>query len=189
LHAIGKPFDLHYSAPSRAAAPFIDLLAQTPWSDRVHIHLSAENTRADMTGLIARAAKGTHVYTCGPDAFMQAVMDAGAASDLPDEALHLEYFAPPAQPEYVNHPFTLRLKDGRDIFVAADQSASDALIAADIKLDIKCADGICGVCKCKLLSGKTEHRDFVLSAQQRETEIILCQSRAADPNGVLEIEL
>jgi ferredoxin len=73
--------------------------------------------------------------------------------------------------------------------VGADQSASDALIAADIKLDIKCADGICGVCKCKLLSGKAEHRDFVLSAHQRETEIILCQSRAADPNGVLEIEL
>ncbi|MBQ0804282.1 MAG: 4Fe-4S dicluster domain-containing protein [Sulfitobacter sp.] len=189
LHAIGKPFELHYSAPWRAAAPFTDLLSQAPWSDRVHIHLSAENTRADLATLIARAVQGTNVYTCGPDAYMQAVMDAGRASGLPDDALHLEYFAPPVQPEYVNHPFTLRLPDGREIPVGADQSASDALIAADIKLDIKCADGICGVCKCKLLSGKAEHRDFVLSAHQRETEIILCQSRAADPNGVLEIEL
>jgi len=189
LHAIGQPFDLHYSAPSRAAAPFIDMLAQVPWVDRVHIHLSTENTRADMPSLLSKAVKGTHVYTCGPDAYMQAVMDAGEANGLPEDTLHLEYFAPPTVPEYINHPFTLRLTDGREIQVTADQSASDALIAADIKLDIKCADGICGVCKCNLLSGKAEHRDFVLSAKQRETEIILCQSRAADPNGVLEIDL
>ncbi|WP_339764766.1 4Fe-4S double cluster binding domain-containing protein [uncultured Sulfitobacter sp.] len=189
LNAIGRPFDLHYSAPSRSAAPFIDMLARVPWADRVHIHLSAENTRANMPALLSTAVKGTQVYTCGPDAYMLAVMDAGRASGLPDDNLHLEYFAPPTVPEYVNHPFTLRLTDGRLIPVTADQSASDALIAADIKLDIKCADGICGVCKCNLLSGKAEHRDFVLSAKQRETEIILCQSRAADPNGVLEIDL
>jgi len=83
----------------------------------------------------------------------------------------------------------LRLSNGREVPVAADQTASDALIAADIKLDIKCADGICGVCKCTLLSGHAEHRDFVLSAKQRETSIILCQSRAADPGGILEIDL
>jgi len=189
LHAIGQPFDLHYSAPSRATAPFIDMLAGVAWADRIHIHLSAENTRADMPSLLSKAVKGTHVYTCGPDAYMQAVMDAGEANGLPEDTLHLEYFAPPTVPEYINHRFTLRLTDGREIPVTADQSASDALIAADIKLDIKCADGICGVCKCNLLSGAAEHRDFVLSAKQRETEIILCQSRAADPNGVLEIDL
>lgn len=189
LHRLGQPFDLHYSAPSRTDAPFVDMLANTPWADRVHLHLSAENTRADMDALITNAATGTHVYTCGPDAYMRAVLDAGVAQGLPETALHLEYFAPPEQPEYINHPFTLRLSNGREISVAADQTASDALIAADIKLDIKCADGICGVCKCTLLSGQAEHRDFVLSSKQRETSIILCQSRAADPGGVLEIDL
>ena len=89
----------------------------------------------------------------------------------------------------MNHPFTLRLKSGREIAVPADQSASDALIAAGLPVDIKCSDGICGVCKCGVLEGAVEHRDFVLSAAQREEAMILCQSRAATPNATLEIDL
>jgi len=56
-------------------------------------------------------------------------------------------------------------------------------------MDIKRADGICGVCKCGLVSGKVDHRDFVLSKAQREDSILLCQSRAADPDGIIEIDL
>ena len=58
-----------------------------------------------------------------------------------------------------------------------------------VHVDVKCSDGICGVCKCRLVSGDVEHRDFVLSKSQRAGNIILCQSRAADPGGVIEIDL
>jgi len=34
-----------------------------------------------------------------------------------------------------------------------------------------------------------EHRDFVLSKKQRQDNIILCQSRAAQKDGVVEIDL
>jgi ferredoxin len=63
------------------------------------------------------------------------------------------------------------------------------LSEAGIHVDVKCSDGICGVCRCTLVSGEVEHRDFVLSQAQRATNIILCQSRAAKPGGVLEIAL
>ena len=53
----------------------------------------------------------------------------------------------------------------------------------------ECADGICGVCKCAIVAGQVEHRDFVLSNQQRQTHMILCQSRAAQPDGILEVDL
>jgi hypothetical protein len=45
------------------------------------------------------------------------------------------------------------------------------------------------VCKCGLVSGEVEHRDFVLSKAQRESEMILCQSRAQEEDGVIEIDL
>jgi ferredoxin len=54
---------------------------------------------------------------------------------------------------------------------------------------VKCSDGICGVCKCGLVDGAVEHRDFVLSKAQREGNIILCQSRAADKDGIVTIDL
>ena len=189
LHALGRPFDLHYSSSSRDGAAFAEILSKVPWSDHVHLHLSDEGSRADLTAIMSALPEGTHVYTCGPDAYMQAVMETAAAANIPEDARHLEYFSTPEVPEYVNHPFTLRLRSGREVAVSAEETASDALIAAGIHVDIKCSDGICGVCKCGVIAGEVEHRDFVLSARQRKSAMILCQSRAAKAGGTLEIDL
>ncbi len=189
LHAIGADFALHYSARHRAEAGFLEDLAVMPWADRVHLHVSDEGTRADFDAILSGAPDGTHVYVCGADRYMTAVMEAAERQGIPEPARHLEYFTPPVPPEYENHSFTLKLKDGRQIEVPEDQTAADALNAAGIHVDVKCADGICGVCKCGVIAGKVEHRDFVLSNAQREGSMILCQSRAADPEGKIEIDL
>ena len=81
------------------------------------------------------------------------------------------------------------IKLGRFSVDVTDLSATDVLTAHGIAIDVKCADGICGVCKCTLLSGTADHRDFVLSNAQRSDTIILCQSRARDPDGILTIDL
>jgi ferredoxin len=120
---------------------------------------------------------------------MTGVMDAAAKNGFSEEQRHLEYFAVPDLPDYENHPFSLRLLDGRKIGVAADDPASDALLRAGVHVDVKCADGLCGVCKCTVTDGKVEHRDFVLSQAQRQTTMILCQSRAADPDGEITIRI
>ncbi len=189
LHALGRDFALHYSIPSRAQAGYLSDLARVPWADRVHIHVSDEGKRADLREVLGHWSEGTHVYTCGPDRYMSAVIAAATQNGYPEDARHLEYFAIPEEPEYQNHPFTLRLTDGRDIDVAADEAASDALIRAGITVDVKCGDGLCGVCACGLVAGEVEHRDHVLSAAQRETRIILCRSRATSAGGVVSIDL
>ncbi len=190
LYAAGKSFDLHYSVPTRSAAAYGDRLAQMPWADRVHLHISDEGTRADLAAILSDRDPGTHVYTCGPDAYMTAVMDTAREAGFPDEAIHFEFFSVPEQPDYENHPFTLRLaRRGIDIEIPADRTPTDVLTEQGIPVDVKCSDGLCGVCKCTVLSGEVEHRDFVLSKAQREHEMILCQSRAAKPGGVIEVDL
>lgn len=59
----------------------------------------------------------------------------------------------------------------------------------EIQLDLKCSDGLCGVCKCTVLEGDIEHRDFVLSKAQREESMILCQSRAASASEKIVLDL
>ncbi len=185
LHALGRDFELHYSCKTRASAAYLRDLGAAPWADRVRLWFSDE-TRADLAALTAHT-EGAHLYTCGPDRYMSAVLEAAEANGWPEETLHREYFSVPEAPERENHPFTLRLPDGREIAVAAEQTASDALIDAGIKVDVKCADGLCGVCKCTVTAGAVDHRDFVLSKAERETAMILCQSRAAEPGGTLDI--
>lgn len=190
LHAIGAEFEMHYSIPSRARAGYLGDIADAPWAGRVHLHVSDEGSRADLDRVLSGYAEGWHVYTCGPDRYMSAVIEAAERQGFPEEARHLEYFSVPEAPEYVNHRFTLRLaRSGRDIEVPADKTATDVLAENGVAVDVKCSDGLCGVCKCTLVSGEVEHRDFVLSKKQRETAVILCQSRAAQPGGVIEVDL
>ena len=190
LHAIGADFEMHYSFKTRESAGFLADLVTAPWSDKVSLHCSAEHTRADLADCLKGYQADWHVYTCGPDSYMQSVIDAATQAGFPQESRHLEYFSVPETPDYVNHDFVLRLaKTGKDVEVKADQLPTDALMDAGVAIDVKCSDGLCGVCRCGLVSGQVEHRDFVLSEKQRETSLILCQSRAAQKDGVVEVDL
>ncbi len=190
LHALGRDFEMHYSASRKEDAGYLNDLATVPWADKVQYHFSDQGTRADLANILSGYQKGWHVYTCGPERYMNSVIAAADAGGFPDEARHLEYFSVPEQPDYVNHDFKIRLaKSGREFDVPADKSAADVLIDEGYNIDLKCSDGICGVCKCGVVSGEIEHRDFVLSKKQRETQVILCQSRAAEKDGVIEIDL
>ena len=190
LHGNGADFAMHYSIKSQKAAGFLDDLKKIAWKDHVHIHCSDEGTRADLATILKGYKEGWHVYVCGPDRYMQAVLEVAEQQGFPEDARHFEYFSVPEVPEYENHPFTLRLrKSGRDVLVPADRSAAEVLNDHGFAVDIKCSDGLCGVCQCGLVSGEVEHRDFVLSKRLRATNIILCQSRAAEPDGVVEIDL
>ena len=190
LHALGREFELHYSAGTRGGAGYLDDLAAMPWADRVHYHFSDEDTRADLDAILSGYQDGWHVYTCGPDRYMDGVIQAAERQGFPEETRHLEYFSVPETPEYENHPFTIKLtRSGKTLSVPAEKDAAQVLNEAGFHVDVKCADGICGVCKCGVVSGEVEHRDFVLSKKQREGAMILCQSRAAEPDGVIEIDL
>ena len=170
----------------RASAGFIDILSKAPWAANVSLHFTDEGTRA----ILGQWQPDCHVYTCGLDSYTAAVDDAAQDGGYPDEARHLEHFSVPDAPDYVNHAFTLTLaRSGQRIEFGANEPATDALLRAGVQVDVKCSDGLCGVCKCSVLSGEVEHRDYVLSKAQRQTSMILCQSRAAAADGVVEIDL
>lgn len=189
-HAKGIDFELHYSASQKSNAAFIVDLKNKEWADKVCFHFSDEDGRADFDAILSDYKERSHVYACGPEHYMIAVMDAAERQGFPEDARHVEYFSVPELPEYKNHDFTLRLASSdKEFAVPADKSAADILLENGYPIDIKCSDGICGVCKCGLKSGEVEHRDFVLSKTQRQSAIILCQSRAAQKNGIIEIDL
>ncbi len=190
LHAINSGFSLHYSYKNRDSAGFLKFLDDVGWASHVHHHDSSAGTRADPSHLVADYQPGEQLYVCGPDAYMRAVLEAAAAANWPDESLHAEYFTLPELADYVNYRFTLKLaRSGKAVEVAATQSATDALEDAGVHVDVKCSDGLCGVCRCGVIEGKVEHRDFVLSKAQRKTSMILCQSRAVEEDGVITIDL
>ena len=48
--------------------------------------------KLDIAATLQSAPAGTHLYVCGPQGFMDAVLSAGRAAGWPEERLHREYF-------------------------------------------------------------------------------------------------
>ncbi|WP_282606270.1 2Fe-2S iron-sulfur cluster-binding protein [Pelagibius sp. Alg239-R121] len=190
LHAKGAAFELIYCAHQRETAGFIEDLETAPWKDRVRFCFSTEGNRADLDSLLAGYNTGDQLYTCGPSNFMDAVFAAADGNDWPEDALHREYFSVPEDAEYENHDFTIRLaKDGRSFAVPAEKTITDVLGEAGIHVDVKCSEGICGVCAARYISGEVEHRDFVLGKKERAEKMMTCCSRARTAGSEVILDL
>lgn len=190
LHGIGREFILHYSARSEDESGFASILKQAPWTERVVFHFSGDGSRARFEELIPLHRSGLRLYACGSDRYMDAVFSTATEKGWPEEHLSREYFTVPEAPERKNFPFKLELtRRGQVVDVPADSTAVEALAKIGINIDTKCSDGICGVCATRYVCGEVEHRDYVLSAKERNKKILLCCSRAEAAGGVIKLDL
>jgi vanillate O-demethylase ferredoxin subunit len=185
LQRQGKAYDLHYFARSRALAPLLSAIERELAAARVRLHFDdAPATRRDLAALLSERPADAQLYHCGPPGFMAAVER--AASSWPTGTVHFEAFEPPASDGAPAEPFTIVLRSGAEVPVAADVSALAALRAAGVPLAASCENGVCGTCECGYLEGKPVHRDAVLSKEAQSSRFIPCVSRAA---GVLKLDL
>ncbi|TFV82892.1 2Fe-2S iron-sulfur cluster binding domain-containing protein [Blastococcus sp. CT_GayMR20] len=75
------------------------------------------------------------------------------------------------------------------IAVPPDTSILEAVRRAGLPVPAACADGRCGACETRVLEGRPDHRDGVLTGEERaygET-MMLCVSRATPPWLVLDL--
>lgn len=147
----------------------------------------------DLAGLVAGSA-GAAVYACGPagllDALTAAMAEAGRAEDL-----HVERFAPVAQPivAAAGEPvdgFEVELaQSGTVVRVGPDETVLEAIRRAGVDRGSSCEQGFCGACETKVISGEVDHRDDLLTEEERaaNTTMLVCVSRAACPKLVLDL--
>ncbi len=187
--ALGIDYALHYSGRARPTMAFLDELG-TLHGDRLTVYAQDEGRRLDIAALLGTPAADTQVYACGPVRMLDAVASLGA--HWPEDALHVEHFEStlrtldPAR----EHAFEVELKDsGIVVHVPANQTVLAALRAANIDVQSDCEEGLCGSCEVRVLSGKVDHRDVVLTRSEREagTRMMTCCSRACDGRLVLEL--
>ncbi|GER09825.1 cytochrome P450/oxidoreductase [Variovorax boronicumulans] len=187
--ALGMDYELHYSGRSRASMAFVDELAALH-GGRLHVHAADEGRRNDLHALLATPVPGAQVYACGPLRMLEALEDCCAA--WPEGALRVEHFEStlatldPSK----EHAFEVELKDsGLVITVPPDQTLLTALRAANVDVQSDCEEGLCGSCEVRVLAGKVDHRDVVLTRSERDanTKMMACCSRACEGRLVLEL--
>ena len=78
-------------------------------------------------------------------------------------------------------------RSNKTIFVEQDSSILFALLDAGVDLPFSCGSGLCGSCEVDVISGVPEHKDFVLTEEDRasnKTMMICCSGALTE-----EIEL
>jgi phthalate 4,5-dioxygenase reductase subunit len=117
---------------------------------------------------------------------MDAVAD--MTGHWPTGAIHFPGANADASTQMINTAFTVRLnRSGLTIPVNSDQTILQALRASGQQVTSSCESGTCGSCRTGLLAGVADHRDMVLSNEERTNNIMVCVSRAVSPELVLDL--
>lgn len=176
LQALGNACELHQFCRPEDSEAFTALLA--PWRKRAHLH--THRAALDLPALLAGQDLGTHLYVCGPEPFMAHVAETAHRLGWPAAKVHRESFGHVSGGD----PFSVTLaRSGRGVAVDGESTLLEALEAAGIDAPCLCRGGVCGQCRVAVLAGLPDHRDMVLSAEERAAGdcILTCVSRARTP--------
>lgn len=175
-----KPWRLVYAARSRQRAAFYEELCALG-GDRLHFHFDDERGGIlDASQAISGWAEGERIYCCGPDALMNAVKD--VTEDFPSGAVRFEWFTAPQSDEPKDSTsFTVRLeRSGVEFEVPEQKSILEVLEEHGFEIPFSCREGLCGTCVTDVCSGEPDHRDYVLSDEERASgkKMTICCSRS-----------
>lgn len=175
-----KPFKLYYLTRSPEQTAFLDEFKDQQYHGKVIIHHDrGDPDQAYDLWPVLEQPKGAHLYCCGPRRLMESVRD--MTGHWSPGSIHFEDFgSADVAHRSDNKPFTVRLA-GSDtaINVSAEQSILEALRSRGHKVPSSCESGTCGTCRCALIAGKADHRDLVLTEDEKSRFIMVCVSRAA----------
>jgi ferredoxin-NADP reductase len=185
--AAGADWRLLYGGRTRASMAFLDRLA--PHGDRVLIRPQDEYGLLDLAAHLGEPEESTLVHACGPEPLLQAVQEQCAG--WPPGTLGVERFAPTrtAEPGPTG-AFELELaRSGLTLTVPPDRSVLETVEAAGVTVDFSCREGTCGTCETDVLDGRPDHRDSLLTEDERAAgdTMLICVSRSCGPRLVLDL--
>jgi ferredoxin-NADP reductase len=187
VDAAGIPWRLVYGGRSRSSMAFTTELAA--YGAAVTLVPQDELGLLDLDELLGRPVPGTAVYCCGPEPLLLAVEERCAT--WPAGSLHVERFRPrEVGPVDDLSRFEVVCElSGVTVQVPPDRSIMECAEAAGVSVPSSCREGTCGTCETPVLEGLPEHRDSVLSAEEREYNdvMMICVGRSLTPRLVLEL--
>jgi ferredoxin-NADP reductase len=184
-----RPFAFHYSGRSRAAMAFIDEI-EALCGEALTIHCDDEpECCLDIAGLIASASRDSHLYVCGPRGMIEAAREQAHARGFAREQVHFELFDK-VEDQPGDAAFEVEISSTGQVFsVPPGKSIIEVLEAGGIDLLYDCQRGDCGICQTAVLEGVPDHRDVILTDEERAANDVMqiCVSRAKSPRLVLDL--
>jgi ferredoxin-NADP reductase len=189
----GRPWRLIYGGRSRQTMAFLSDLGEMT-SGQIDLVPEDEIGYPDLDAILQTVGEDTAVFACGPPGMLAAIEER-CTKYLPSGALHLERFTAPegtTAPALTADENTCEIKlarQGVTITVPSDQTLLRAIRDVIPSILYSCEEGYCGTCETRVLEGTPDHRDTILTDEEREsnTTIMICVSRSKSPGLVLDL--
>ncbi|WP_322750663.1 MULTISPECIES: PDR/VanB family oxidoreductase [unclassified Frankia] len=196
--AAGAAWKLVYGGRRHASMAFLDRLAR--YGNRVAVQPEDTHGQLDLGGLLGTPRPDVAVYCCGPEGLLAAVESRCAA--WPAGSLHVERFRPrppgaggtngvgrDGAAAVLDEFDVVLARSGRTVRVPAARSVLEVLEAAGVDVLSSCREGICGTCETGVIEGEPDHRDSVLTDDERAASefMMICVSRSRTPKLVLDL--
>jgi ferredoxin-NADP reductase len=179
LRSKGCHWRLAYGGRRRESLAFADTL--TAYGSAVQLYPQDETGHLPLDALLGSVEADCAVYCCGPESLIDAVERWLSAKGKPSP--HVERFnAKPLEPGKETKRFQVVLaKSNVTLDIPADKSIADILDKYGVFVPTSCREGVCGSCETRVISGSIDHRDSLLSAEERARQdtMMVCISRAA----------
>jgi ferredoxin-NADP reductase len=186
VHAAGADWELHYGGRERGSMAFLDELEG--YGDRVAVRPQDQTGMLDLGTILHGPAESTLVYCCGPTGLIDAVEE--RCRTWPAGAVHVERFTNVVAPAENDAEFEVELRgSGVTVTVPPHLSILEAVENAGVAVLSSCTEGTCGTCETTVLDGEVEHRDVVLTDEERDAgeTMMICVSRARCERLVLDL--
>ncbi|WP_328690416.1 PDR/VanB family oxidoreductase [Streptomyces phaeochromogenes] len=184
--AAGAEWTLLYGGRTRNSMAFAEELSL--YGDKVRFAPQDESGLLDLAAELGTPQSDTPVYCCGPGPLLDAVEE--RCAEWPKGSLHVERFQPKVQETGADTEFEVVLeRSGHTLTVPADVSVLDTVRSAGVEVLFSCTEGTCGTCETDVLEGTPDHRDSVLTDEEREAgeTMLICVSRCRGKRLVLDL--
>lgn len=195
LESEERSWKLYYAARTSRDAAFLaelDALGVV-YPGRVDIRFDHEPGAAmlDIDSIVKEnAGAGVHFYACGPGPMLDAFEEATKA--IPATSRHLERFtadAKEASGEALAEYDAVLAKSGMTLRITPEKSLLDTLLDAGVSVEFSCMEGICGSCRVAVQEGLPDHRDHVLTDEERARNdaVLVCCCGSRTERLVLDL--
>ena len=120
---------------------------------------------------------------------IDAVRDLARENGFPESQFHFELFTTPS-PNSSDVPFEVEIHSTGQVFtIPPGKSIIDVLEENGQDVLYDCRRGDCGICQTEVVSGDPDHRDVVLTEEERASGKVMqiCVSRAKSARLVLDL--
>lgn len=193
LNERGRRWRIHYCVRTRDRAALLDEIQELGAAGAGEVVMNYDHEPGgrmlDLGAVIGELDKGDHVYCCGPTGMLDAFRAGCQAAGIPDPQVHYEYFKSNVQVATGGGYDVVLAKSGRTVRIAEGQTILEALLSIGIDVSYSCEEGVCGACETRVLAGEPDHRDLILSDQERASgrTMMICCSGARSASLMLDL--